>query len=147
MGIINDIQMLTGKKEVPGATPPSGSQKSVLIVEDEKPMQRILADKFRDKGYRVTTADNGQEGLERIKTQKPDIVIMDLLMPVMSGQNMLQELREINEFRNLPVIVLTNAGEVDNIRQTKTYNNAASFLIKSNVSLDEIVQRVELVLR
>ena len=142
MGIMDNLKMLTGKKPI---TPPS-VKKTILIVEDEKPLQKILMDKFQEQGYQVITADNGQEGLESVKTHKPNVVLMDLLMPVMSGQNMLNELRNIEEFKTLPVIVLTNAGDVDNIRQTKTLNNAASFLIKSNVTLDQIVEHVKLLI-
>jgi CheY-like chemotaxis protein len=64
------------------------------------------------------------------------------MMPVMDGKVMLKRLREMPEFKTLPVIVLTNAGDVDTIRETKSYYNASDFLIKSNVTPDDILNKV-----
>ncbi len=139
MGFIDNLKVLTGKLPVVTSPP----KKKILIVEDEKPLQSVLQDRFTSEGYEVITANNGQEGLDMAISQKPDMIILDLLMPVMNGITMLQKLRDISEFKKLPVLVLTNAGEIDNIRQTTTYSNAASFLIKSNVTTDEIVEEVK----
>ena len=144
MGFLDDIKIITNQK-LPTAsdTKPHSIQKKILIVEDEKPLAKVLSDRFTAEGFHVLKAENGKEGLEQIKTQKPDIVLLDILMPVMNGRVMLQELRSIPEFKHTPVIVLTNAGEVDNIRVTKTYHDAIEFLIKSNVTMDEIVEKVK----
>lgn len=143
MGIIDNLKVLTGKKPaVP--TPP---KRKLLIVEDEEPLRKVLQDRLTQEGYAVSVATNGQEGLEMVTQLKPEMVILDLLMPIMDGKAMLQKLRDIPEFHDLPVIVLTNAGEVENIRLTKTYNNAIAFLIKSNVTMDQIVETVKLTVR
>ncbi len=68
-------------------------------------------------------------------------------MPVMDGKTMLHKLREIPEFKTLPVIVLTNAGDIDNIRETKFYYNASDFCIKSNTRIDEVVEKVNSFIR
>jgi CheY-like chemotaxis protein len=65
------------------------------------------------------------------------------MMPVMDGKAMLRRLREIPEFKTLPVIVLTNAGDVDSIRETRLYYDANEFLIKSNVSTEDILKTVK----
>jgi CheY-like chemotaxis protein len=75
--------------------------------------------------------------------QKPNLVLTDLMMPVMDGKQMLHKIREIPEFKELPVIVLTNAGTADNIKETQFYNNANDFLIKSNVQPEEIVSKIK----
>lgn len=142
MGILDNIKVLTGEKPL---TSPS-VKKTVLIVEDEKPLLSVLTDRFENEGYKVLQATNGQEGLDTAIAQKPNIIILDLLMPIMDGKAMLHKLRDIPEFKALPVIVLTNAGDVENIRATKTLNNAVSFLIKSNVTMDQIVEQVKLVI-
>jgi len=121
MGIIKNLKILTGKNSSSHLV-----QKTILVVEDEKPLQNILKDRLTQEGYDVLTADNGQEGLDMVVANKPRLVILDLLMPVMDGKTMLHKLRDIPEFHDLPVIVLTSAGEVDNIRDTKTYNNAVA---------------------
>ena len=74
---------------------------------------------------------------------KPNIVLLDSLMPVLDGKTMLHKLREIPEFKTLPVIVLTNAGDADNMRETKFYDNASAFLIKSNVTPGDIANQVK----
>jgi CheY-like chemotaxis protein len=125
----------------PAAAPTTG-QKKVLVVEDEKLLANALEMKFAHANYSVAKAENGQIGLEQVQTFKPDVIILDLMMPVMDGKTMLHKLREMPEFKMLPVVVLTNAGDVDNIRETKRYDNASAFLIKSNVTPEEIVQVV-----
>jgi len=117
--------------------------KTILIIEDEKRLADALEIKFRHEGFNVIKAENGQTGLELIISQNPNVVLLDLMMPVMDGKTMLKKLREFPQFKNLPVIVLTNAGDVDNMRETQLYYNANAFLIKSNTSPDQIVAKVK----
>ena len=126
----------------PAALPQNSQKKKVLIVEDEKLLANALESKFRHENFDVLRAENGQEGLNMTTANHPDIILLDLMMPVMDGKTMLHKLREIPEFKALPVVVLTNAGEVDNMRETKTFDNASAFLIKSNVNPDDILQVV-----
>jgi len=115
--------------------------KKVVIVEDDKALANVLEDKLQSEGFSVTKAVNGEEGLAVIKTVKPNLIILDLMMPVMGGQAMLHRLRNIPEFKLLPVIVLTNAGDIENLEEAHYLN--AYFFIKSNVSLEEIVKSVQ----
>lgn len=142
MGLLDN---LFGAKQTTSAAPvQTGKPASkILIVEDEKMLADALELKLKNEGFEVLKAQNGQIGLEMAIASKPNVILLDIMMPVMDGKHMLQKLREIPEFKNLPVIVLTNAGEADNIRETKFYFNAIDFLIKSNVSIDEIVNKVK----
>ena len=152
MGFLGNLQALFGKKnqpEVPPGTPDNVvapnlgvPQKKVLIVEDEKLLANALESKFKHENFQVFKAENGQLGLDMAVANKPDVILLDLMMPVMDGKTMLHKLREMEQFKFLPVVVLTNAGEVDNMRETKTFDNASAFLIKSNVNPDDIVQVV-----
>lgn len=144
MKILEDIKILTGQKKTtdqptPSTTPP----KTVLIVEDEKPFSNILEARLTDEGFKIIKAEDGEVGLKMATTHMPDIILLDLMMPVMDGKSMLHKLREIPECKKIPVIVLTNAGEIENIRETQFYSDAAEFLIKSNVTLDEIVKKIK----
>jgi DNA-binding response OmpR family regulator len=145
MGLINDIQVLTSKEkdEKPKEVPSRANGKKLLIVEDEKPLLNVLSDRFSREGYDIFKAENGKVGLELAQKHHPDVILLDLLMPVMDGKSMLVMLRDVEELKKIPVIVLTNAGEVENIKITKRYFDAVEFLIKSNVTLDEIVTRVK----
>jgi DNA-binding response OmpR family regulator len=128
-------------KIVDPVTDPSPVKK-VLIIEDDSLFQNALSLKLKSAGYETLIADNGAIGLETIQAQKPDLVILDLMMPVMDGKTMLKKLRELPQFVSLPVFVLSNAGDADTIMQAKTYYNANEFLIKTNVTLDQIVTKI-----
>ena len=119
------------------------SQKKVLIVDDEQALLNALNLKFKSAGFATTTATNGQAALDIVKVNKPDIILLDLMMPIMDGKQMLEKLRQIPEFQKLPVIILTNAGSVQNMEETTKMDGAAAFLIKSNVSLDDILSKVK----
>jgi DNA-binding response OmpR family regulator len=146
MGFIDNIKVLAGQKKFPEKPRPTThllTPKKVLIVEDEKPLADTLETEFENAGFAVIKAENGQVGLDLVKSEKPGLVILDLLMPVMDGKIMLRRMREIPQFRHTPVIVLTNAGEIENIRETQTYSGAEEFLIKSNVSMEEIIVKAK----
>lgn len=149
MGLFNGIKTIFGNNAQQGQNTPNTEnvpnlqEKKVLIVEDEALLANALEIKLKNGGFVVLKAENGQVGLDSAIANKPDLILLDLLMPVMDGKTMLHNLRKLPEFKNLPVIILTNAGDVDNIRQTKTFDNASSFLIKSNVNPDNILTEVK----
>ena len=98
---------------------------------------------MNDQGYEVYTAENGQIALQMAIEKKPDLLILDIMMPIMDGKAMLHELRKIPQFKLLPVIILTNAGDTDTMRETQRYENADAFLIKSNVTPQEVIDKVK----
>lgn len=120
--------------------------KKVLIVEDEKILGDALEVKFTHEDFQVLRAENGQIGLEIIQNQHPDIVLLDLAMPVMDGKTMLKLLRDIPEFKDLPVLVLTNSGDIDTIRETQMHYGATDYLIKSGTKAEEVVNHVKTIL-
>jgi two-component system alkaline phosphatase synthesis response regulator PhoP len=142
MSVIEDVKTILGKPN-PTQTKNYDPEKKILIVEDDEILLEMYKDKFLHEGFIVLTAENGKDGLDKALEQKPNIILLDIMMPVMNGETMLRKLREFPQFKRLPVIILTNAGEVDNIRQTKRYDDACDFLIKSNVSIEDVVEKVK----
>ena len=142
MSVIEDVKTILGKP-VKTTIKKNEPSKKILIVEDDKILLEMYHDKFKNEGFSVIAAENGKAGLDKTIEQKPDIILLDIMMPVMDGKTMLKKLREFPQFKRLPVIVLTNAGDVENIRETQRYDNACEFLIKSNVSVDEVVNKVK----
>ncbi len=128
---------------VPQPTAETKPKKKVLIVEDDVFLLDMYADKFTHDGFVVFKAKNGQEGLDLLKSHQVDAAVIDLMMPVLDGKSMLHQLRELPDFRTLPVIILTNAGQVDNIRETQRLYDATAFFIKSNTELNELVRTVK----
>lgn len=147
MGIFDSVKTLFGSNQSPQQSPvqtaAAGNGKKVIIIEDEVMLAEALEVKFQNAGFTVFKAGNGQEGLQTIQTQKPDIVLLDLMMPIMDGKTMLRKLREIPECKELPVFILTNAGDVDNMRETTTFYGAKEFIVKSNVDPSQIVDTVK----
>jgi CheY-like chemotaxis protein len=139
MGIFDSLSNLLGNKQSSVTPAPS---KKILIVEDDKELRDFYTELLTTEGFSITTAENGQLGLEAVTSQKPDLVLLDLMMPVMDGKTMLHTMREMPEFKTTPVIVLSNAGDADSIRQTKFFDNANDFLIKSNIAPNELINKI-----
>jgi DNA-binding response OmpR family regulator len=83
----------------------------VAIIEDDQTISQMYRFKFEAEGYKVETAENGKLGLELTAAMKPDIILLDLMMPEMTGDQMLQKLRATSWGKSIKVIILTNMGE------------------------------------
>lgn len=92
----------------------------ILIIDDEYEILELARLRLRSEGYEVVTAGNGQEGLEKVRTENPNLVLMDLVMPVMDGYGFLKELRKEKSARELPVIVFTAKGNEEEVRVVLT---------------------------
>ena len=117
-------------------------QFSILVVDDEERIINFLRSKLKASGYEVLTASNGLEGLEQAQAQEPDLIVLDLLMPMMDGLEMLKELRS---FSAVPVIILTAKGaDADRIKGLQL--GADDYLPKP-FNPDELVARIEAIRR
>lgn len=148
MPLFKNIKTLIGSRPEPEnpqetTQTPQAPRKKVLIVEDDQYLADFYVTLLTREGFDAIKAENGLVGLEKVQTEKPDLIILDIMMPVMDGKEMLHKLRAIEEFKTLPVIVLTNAGDIDNMRTMHRYENTSDFLIKSNVNPEDIIQRVK----
>ena len=83
------------------------NNKSVLVIDDEVHIRRVIELKFKNQGYRVITATNGEEGLELIKAQEPDVVITDIMMPKLDGKTLCERVNELKKERPFLTIVMT----------------------------------------
>ncbi len=106
----------------------------LLIVDDQSGVRRLLYETFTEDGYNVDTASGGIEALKKISAQPPDLVLLDIKMPVMNGLATLKEIRKI--FPDLTVVMMTAYGELDMLKDAKNLN-AKHYLIKP-FDLDEV---------
>jgi len=113
--------------------------KKILIVDDSKNYLFILSQTFTEEGFSVVTAENGEEGLEAVKNEKPDLILLDIEMPKMDGITMSRKLKELNI--HVPIIFLTNMSDVGHISDAT--ETAADYMIKSDVNIKDIVSRVK----
>ena len=84
---------------------------SVLIVDDDSDFRRVLGEALADEGYRIVEAVNGKEALDRLAVEHPQLMLVDLLMPTMSGLELLQKVRKTPTLRGIPVVVITAAND------------------------------------
>jgi len=101
-----------------------GNKKKILIVEDEPDMTMIITHFLKYAGYEVLTAANGEKGLEKITSEKPDLILSDTQMPVMNGWEMLEELRKQPMSKHIPVIMVTGRYEKYDIAAAAAYGIA-----------------------
>jgi DNA-binding response OmpR family regulator len=117
----------------------------ILIVEDDVIISKTYADELRDDGFNVLTAMNGKDGLELALSERPDMILLDILMPIMDGLTMMDQLREIDTYgKNVPIILLTNlSASEEKIMQAITKNEPAYYLVKSDWNLSSLVEKIK----
>lgn len=116
----------------------ANKKQTVLIVEDEVDLREILKLKLKGEGFGVLEAENGKVGLEMALSQHPDMILLDIIMPVMDGTEMLTELRKDSWGSKAGVIVLSNLTEAEKIRES-IEKNTYGYLVKSDCEPDDIV--------
>jgi two-component system response regulator AdeR len=112
----------------------------VLIIEDEPDIADLYRIKFEAEGFKVTLAQNGKLGLELCQQIKPDIVLLDLMLPVMSGPQMLKKLRAAAWGKDMPVIIISNLGQERSDIDLEKYKISA-YMVKALYTPKEIVPR------
>lgn len=116
--------------------------KKILFIEDEAALQEALGEALRQKGFRVFKALDGDTGLRLAKSEGPDLILLDLILPYKEGFEVLKELKEDKETENIPVIVLTNLEGVKDVDKALSAG-ATTYLIKTQYNLEEIIGRVK----
>ena len=122
------------------------SKRKILVVEDDSFISEIYCAKFTSSGYQVSLAENGKMALEKIMTERPNVVLLDIVMPEMDGWKVLEEIRKRSEFRNILVIMLTNLGDKESAERA-VKQGADSYLIKSYHTPEEVVEKIEELLK
>ncbi|MCA9357977.1 response regulator [Candidatus Kaiserbacteria bacterium] len=118
-------------------------EKHILVVEDETDIREAMAEAVADAGFIVSTATNGDEGFKKALAEKPDLILLDIVMPIMDGHTMLEKLRNDPWGKDVKVIMLTSMDDVKNIAEAHT-GTITDYLIKAHSSLDDILQKVRI---
>lgn len=103
--------------------------KKILVVDDEPNIVRTVADRLKMKGYDVLTPADGEEGIQRALEQKPDLVLLDVMMPKLDGYGALERLRQMEETRRMPVIMLTARSQAEDVMRA-TSSGADDYVVK-----------------
>jgi DNA-binding response OmpR family regulator len=117
----------------------------VLIVEDEEVLLKVLKEKLEKSGYDVATAVDGEAALIRAKDSNPDVIVLDLLLPKKNGFEVLEELKKDEALKVIPVVVVSNLGEDNDIKRALALG-AADYYVKSEHPINEIIEKIKHVL-
>lgn len=118
------------------------SKKTLLIVEDEESLLKVLKNKLEEEHFTVFTASNGIEGLGIAASEKPSVIVLDVIMPKMHGKDMLKKLRENKALEKIPVIFLTNLEDDSEIERIIKLDTNCTYLTKTKTSLEELIKAI-----
>jgi CheY-like chemotaxis protein len=114
----------------------------ILLVEDEEIMVELLQKKLLQSGYEVIVTRNGIEGLDAMKREKPDLVLLDIIMPKMTGFDVLERKNEDKDIADIPVIIISNSGQPVEIDKAKRMG-VEDWLIKTEFDPQEVLEKVK----
>lgn len=118
----------------------------ILIIEDDKFLRELIIQKLGKEGFDVVEAGEGEEGLRKAKEEKPDLVLLDLILPGIDGFEVLRRAKADGETSSIPVVILSNLGQRDDVDKGVELG-AADYLIKAHFTPGEIVQKVKAILQ
>lgn len=116
-------------------------RKKIIIIEDEEILLNLLQKKLSGEGYEVSTAGNGLEGLSAMKKAKPDLVLLDIVMPKMGGFEVLREMRKNNDLKSIPVVIISNSGQSVELSEAQKLG-VKDWLIKAEFDPKEVLEKV-----
>lgn len=114
----------------------------ILIVEDETTLSNVLGDKFKKEGHQIEVEASGTKALETAKKFKPDLILLDLLLPGKGGLEILEELKDDEDTKSIPVVISSNLDDDENIKKALKLG-AVDYYVKSQHPINEIVEKVE----
>jgi len=116
-------------------------KKKILLIEDEKIMIDLLQRKLTQKGYEISVARDGEEGLKVMREVRPDLVLLDIIMPKMGGFEVMEEMGKNKELKKIPVIVVSNSGQPVELDKAQKLG-AKDWLIKTEFDPQEVIDKV-----
>lgn len=120
--------------------------KKILFIEDEPTLQKAVGEILTQEGFKVLSALDGEEGLNLIKKEKPDLILLDLILPKRDGFEILEEMKEDKELKDIPVIVLTNLEGMGDVEKALSLG-ATTYLVKASYELEDVVAKIKQTLK
>jgi len=117
-------------------------KKNILLVEDDEFLAELYGTKLSLEGYNVFLASDGEKGLKMVKEKKPDLVLLDIILPKMDGFEVLKEIKADKSLKSVPVILLTNLSQKDEVKKGLEFG-AKDYLIKAHFMPSEVVKKIK----
>ncbi|PWB39031.1 MAG: response regulator [Parcubacteria group bacterium] len=119
-----------------------GGKAKILFIDDDNFLRKVYKAELSENGYEVLLAAHGEEGLVLAKGEKPDLIILDMIMPQKNGFEVLAELKKDSNTKNIPVIILSNLGQEKDIERGLSMG-AVEYLVKDNMSLEAVITKLK----
>jgi len=116
--------------------------KTILVVEDDKFLRELIVRKLKEENFNIIEAIDGEEGIKKIKEEKPSLVLLDLILPGIDGFEVLSKMEEDMSLSQIPVIILSNLGQKDDVERGLKLG-AVDYLIKAHFTPGEIIEKVK----
>src|SRR3989344_5463292 len=117
-------------------------KQKIVLIEDDEMLAEVMYSELTEVGFEVFQAFNGNEGLRQVKGKKPDLVLLDIILPEKSGFEVLEKLKKSPDTKNIPVIILSLLGEDEDIKKGLRLG-ASDYIVKSSHAIAEIVEKVK----
>ena len=116
--------------------------KKILFIEDESALQKTFGEILKQEGYEMTSALDGESGLRLAKDKKPDLILLDLILPKLHGFEVLKKLKEDPETKEIPIVILTNLEGIRDVEKALELG-ATTYLVKESYSLEEVIEKIK----
>lgn len=116
--------------------------KKILTIEDDATLQQAIKTCLERNGLKVIQATNGEEGIQKAKQEKPDLILLDLILPEKDGYHVIFELQKKPDLKKIPIIILTVIDSKTSHAECKCYG-AVDYIIKSDTTIDEVVNKIK----
>jgi len=116
--------------------------KKILIVDDEEIVVNVLTPKLEAEGFLVDAVEDGEQALQKIQEDKPDLILLDIIMPKLDGISVLKELKQNEETKNIPIIILTNLYDDQKMTEVLQAGNT-DYLVKVEHPVSEVIKKVK----
>src|SRR4030042_1829440 len=120
--------------------------KKILIIEDDKFLRDLIAQKLLKEDFDISQAVDGEEGIKKIKEEKPDLILLDLILPGIDGFEVLTQMKSDQNLPPIPVIILSNLGQKEDIEKGMKLG-ATDYLIKAHFTPGEIIDKIKGILK
>jgi DNA-binding response OmpR family regulator len=120
----------------------NNNKKKILVIEDEATLQKALNDVLNQEGYDVSSALDGAKGLELAGEENPDLILLDIILPKMDGFEVLKKLKKDENTSNIPVIILTNLSDINDIQKALDLG-ATTYLVKADFHLEDVLKKIK----
>lgn len=119
------------------------NKKTIFLIEDDFLLVRAYEAKFKKEKINAWIANDGKQALEYLSKEPPAVILLDLMLPGLSGFEVLSAIRKNSKWKNVPVLILTNLGQAQDVEKAKQIGRIDDYIIKANVKISEVIDKVK----